>query len=232
MKALLIGNSDGIGLATTKALLENGWSIIGISRSQSAIDSERYRHIAADVLSEDFQTALDSLTSEEDDLDLCIHCVGIGEMITLSDLQDELRTMRVNLDSLVQTAAAIIPKMVARKAGHFIGLSSQADAILSPQAPAYSASKAGYSSYLESLAMAVRKEGVFVTNVRFGFVDTKMAKGDVRPMMMPVQKAVAILLRAIKKRPMRVTAPKALVPLIKLRKWMLRLCLFFSKACK
>ena len=32
-------------------------------------------------------------------------------------------------------------------------------------------------------------KGIKVTNVRFGFVDTKMAKGDVKPFMMTVDRA-------------------------------------------
>ena len=43
-------------------------------------------------------------------------------------------------------------------------------------APSYSASKAGLSSWLGGLALALRPRGVHVTNVRLGFVDTKMAK--------------------------------------------------------
>jgi NAD(P)-dependent dehydrogenase (short-subunit alcohol dehydrogenase family) len=35
--ALLVGNSDGIGLATTRALLAKGWSVAGISRSESPL---------------------------------------------------------------------------------------------------------------------------------------------------------------------------------------------------
>ncbi len=32
LKAIAVGNSDGIGLATTKRLLTAGWDITGISR--------------------------------------------------------------------------------------------------------------------------------------------------------------------------------------------------------
>jgi short-subunit dehydrogenase len=61
----------------------------------------------------------------------------------------------------------VIPWMVKRGKGHFIGLSSVADELLSPEAPSYHASKAGFSNYLEGLALAVRTKGVHITNVRF-----------------------------------------------------------------
>lgn len=65
-----------------------------------------------------------------------------------------------------------------------IGVSSLAVELLSAEAPSYHASKAGFSNYLGGLALALKPKGVYVTNVRLGFVDTKMAKGDFNPFMM------------------------------------------------
>ena len=113
--------------------------------------------------------------------------------------------------------------MVERGEGHFIGLSSLADELLSPEAPSYHASKAGFSNYLGGLALALRPRGVHVTNVRFGFVDTKMAKGDVKPFMMGVERAAAHLLTCIEKRPVRYTAPWIAIPIVKFRRWVMRL---------
>jgi len=39
---MLVGNSDGIGLATTKRLLAAGWDIVGVSRSESPIGDTAY----------------------------------------------------------------------------------------------------------------------------------------------------------------------------------------------
>ena len=41
-KALIIGNSDGIGLTTTKELLKRGWEIVGFSKSQSPVEDPSY----------------------------------------------------------------------------------------------------------------------------------------------------------------------------------------------
>ena len=71
--------------------------------------------------------------------------------------------------------------------------------------------------------MALKSKGVYVTNVRFGFVDTKMAKGDVKPFMMNVEKAVDHLERCIRNKPASYTAPKIMIPLIKFRKVMMKL---------
>ena len=71
--------------------------------------------------------------------------------------------------------------------------------------------------------MALKHKGVYVTNVRFGFVDTKMAKGDVKPFMMNVEKAVDHLETCIHKKPVCYTAPRIAIPLVKFRKLMMRL---------
>lgn len=60
-KALLIGNSDGIGLATTKELLKRGWKITGISRSESPIEDSSYEHIVAEVQDYEYPEKLKSV---------------------------------------------------------------------------------------------------------------------------------------------------------------------------
>jgi short-subunit dehydrogenase len=221
--ALIIGNTDGIGLAVTKKLLSKSWNVVGVSRRHSTINHESYKHYAADVSSLEYTEVLQSVCASVEPFDLCIYCAGIGELLDLSAMSREPEIVNVNLLGMIKTASAVIPDMVKKGQGHFIGLSSVADVLLSAEAPSYHASKAGFSAYLESLALAVRPKGVYVTNVRFGFVDTKMAKGDIKPFMMSVDRAVGHLLRCIAKKPVRYTAPKIVIPLIKFRKVMMRL---------
>lgn len=220
--AMLVGNSDGIGLATTKKLLSAGWDILGVSRSQSPITNTAYHHRVADVSDNTYSDLMDELVMECQ-LDLCIYFVGIGELLDPLDMRGEARIINVNLTGMVRTAAAVIPQMVKRGQGHFIGVSSLADELLSSEAPSYHASKAGFSNYLGGLALALKPKGVHVTNIRFGFVDTKMAKGDVKPFMMSVDKAVHHLEYCIRKKPVIYTAPRIVIPLVKFRKLMMKL---------
>ncbi|MBI5625455.1 MAG: SDR family NAD(P)-dependent oxidoreductase [Elusimicrobia bacterium] len=221
-KAMLVGNSDGIGLATTKRLLAAGWDIIGVSKSESPIANTAYLHRVADVSDAAYPDLMDELV-RQGPLDLCIYCAGIGELLDPLQMGDEARIIDVNLTGMVRTAAAVIPGMVKRGHGHFIGVSSMADELLSAEAPSYSASKAGFSNYLGGLALALKPRGVFVTNVRFGFVDTKMAKSDAKPFMMSVEKAVDHLESCIRTKPACYTAPWIAIPLVKLLKLTLKL---------
>ncbi len=194
----------------------------GISRSKSELTDHRYSHYQSDVQDANFKKILVTAINNLETLDLCVYCVGIGDLFNASDLKNEIPTINVNFIAAVQTISVVLPVMLINKKGHFIGLSSVADEMISAEAPSYHASKAGLSNYLEGLALAMKPKGIFITNVRFGFVDTKMAKGDVKPFMMSVEKATDHLQKCIDKKPGRYTAPKIVIPLGKFRNFMLR----------
>lgn len=221
-RALLVGNSDGMGLATTRKLIDMGWNILGISRSQSSIKDKNYKHLIADVSDEEYPKLLKKFVAETS-LDLCIYFVGVGELLDLLNMENEVKVIDINLTGMVKTAAGVIPRMVERGEGHFMGISSVADELLSAEAPSYHASKAGLSNYLGGLAIALEPRGVKVTNIRFGFVDTKMAKGDVKPFMMSVEKAVECIELCIREKPVLYTAPRIVVPLVRFRRMMMKL---------
>lgn len=214
-KALLVGNSDGIGLAVTRRLLAAGWDVTGISRSVSPILDPAYRHTVADVTSPEFPAVLGVVVAASPP-DLCVYCAGIGDRINPRDLGPDIATFEVNLMGMLKTAAAVIPGMVERHGGHFIGISSLADELNNQNSPAYSGSKAGFSRYLGGLALAVRRRGVRVTNVRFGFVKTKMSGGRHLPMLMSADRAAAHVMKCVARKPFCHTAPLAMIPLVKL----------------
>lgn len=213
-KAILVGNSDGIGLATTRRLLAAGWHVTGISKSESPITCNAYHHRVGDVSDRKYSELIHELALNGP-LDLCIYFAGIGELLDPLNMSNEARIIDVNLTGMVKTAMEVIPRMVQRGQGHFIGLSSLADELLSAEAPSYYASKAGFSNYLGGLALALKSRGVYVTNIRFGFVDTKMAKSSFRPFMMSIEKAVDHVEYCIDNKPARYSAPRIAIPFLK-----------------
>lgn len=219
--AVVIGSTSGIGRALVQKLLAAQWSVVGVSRSAATIVDDRYEHICCDVTSPEYRAILAKLPA----CDLVVYCAGIGDALDLEGLGNgaETRVFAVNLMGLVTTVEALLPGMLGRGHGHFIGISSQADHMINPGAPSYSASKAAVSSYLEGLGLAVRKCGVRVTNVRPGFVDTKMAKGPVRPFMLSAEEAADRILATLKPKPLRVTFPWSMGALIWLVRWPTRI---------
>jgi len=207
--ALLIGNSDGIGLALTRRLLERGFAVTGVSKSPSPVLHEAYRHFVLDVSHADYGAALDAALPSGR-VRLCVYCAGVGDHFAMDGLRQDVATLQVNLVGLARTVERILPRMVTDGPAVLAGLSSLADVAPSRVAPAYAASKAGMSYYLEGLAGAVRTTGVSVVNVRLGFVDTKMAKASWKPWMISPDEAAERILRSLlRDRPaVRVNIPR------------------------
>ena len=207
-KILLIGNSDGIGAAVTRALIARGELVVGLSRSSSPLGQDGPRHIVQDIAAPEYPQALENLLAEEGPFDTCIFCAAIGSELRLPDLSQEARVIEVNFTAMVRTLAALTPDWLQRGNGHFIGLSSLADDFYNPDAPSYTASKAGFSNYLVSMGLKLRSHGVYVTNIRFGFVDTKLPKASWKPLMMTADQAAGHVVRCLKTRPVQLSVPK------------------------
>jgi NAD(P)-dependent dehydrogenase (short-subunit alcohol dehydrogenase family) len=231
--ALVVGNSDGIGLALTRKLLADGWTVTGASRSPSRVEHERYEHAVLDVAAPAYRASLAAALARRSlgggaALDACVYCAGIGEFFDPEHLDADARTFAVNLLGVAATLEVVLPGMLAARRGHVVGLSSIADDAASAEAPSYAASKAGLTSYLVGLAFALRPRGVSVTNVRLGFVDTKMAKARVRPFMVSPDKAADVLIRCLRTRPVQVTYPKRMGVLVRAVRWVQSLRVWFG----
>lgn len=208
-RALVVGNSDGIGLALTRALLQRDYAVVSISRRAAPVEHAHYVHHVQDVAEAAYRDLLADILARHPDLSFCIYCAGIGDRLDLDNLAFETKVFQVNLMAAAVTTELVLGHMIRNDAGHFIGLSSIADVLTSATGPSYSASKAGVSRYWEGLglALAKRRVRVKVTNVRFGFVDTKMAKSGSKPFMMTTEQACAVIFRTIAKPRLRVTRP-------------------------
>jgi NAD(P)-dependent dehydrogenase (short-subunit alcohol dehydrogenase family) len=195
-QAVIIGNSDGIGLALTRALLERSWVVRGLSRSPSPVEHASYHHTIMDVRKPEFPDALGRLL-EVGDTRLVIYCAGIGSPFDTSRMANDVVTFETNLIGLVRTVEHSLPHLLSRKSGTLVGLSSMADVLRWKVSPAYGASKAAMSHYLESIAIALRGTGVKIVNVRLGFVNTKMAKADYKLWLLQPEVVADRILRRV-----------------------------------
>jgi len=225
--ACIVGSSDGIGLATARALLEQGWQVIGVSRSESPVVHQCYNHFQSDVTTLEYRELLSGLSRQR--FDAVIYCVGIGERLSLGNLEHETRVFEVNLLAAVASAAIVLPPMLARRGGHLIVLSSLADVLVSDEFPSYSASKAGLSSYFEGLGTALRESGVVVSHIRFGFVATKMAKSRLKPFMITREAAAAAVVRTLQTGRRRVSVPLSMAWLVTVLRCVQGLKRFFAR---
>jgi NAD(P)-dependent dehydrogenase (short-subunit alcohol dehydrogenase family) len=223
--ALIIGSSTGIGLALARRLTTAGYAVTGLARSAAGFEHAQYRHVIADVRAANYRELL-AATIGEHVPDVCVYSTGIGFEL---DFTKEADVVATNLLGAVITTEVLLPRMIEARRGHFIGISSQADQIVDRFAPSYAASKAGMSSYLEGLALACKSHGVAITNVRFGFVDTAMAKAPgPKPFMVSADRAAQVIERCMRSRPIRKTFPLRMAALLWFFRLPTRLRLLFS----
>lgn len=211
---LLIGNSDGIGLETTKELLNKGHYCIGVSKSETTLVAPNYKHYICDISEEKYKQFLVDLLSKEKKIDVCIYLAGVGGQIDWSDLAFETKVFQVNTYGAVLTTEVLLKHFIGNGHGVFIGISSLADSMTSSDSPSYSASKSAVTKYWEGLALGNLRKEISICNVRFGFVDTKMAKSSFKPFMLSKKQAAGIIINLITEPRIRVTKPKLLVPLV------------------
>jgi NAD(P)-dependent dehydrogenase (short-subunit alcohol dehydrogenase family) len=225
--AVIVGASTGIGLALSRRLVAAGWTVIGLARRDSVFVHERYRHVVADVRAPEYRAALAGAV--EGAPDLVVYAAGIGHEVDLATMADEADVFTTNLTGAAITAEVFVPRMIAARRGHLIGISSLADALIDPHAPSYAASKAGLSRYLEGLALACRPHGVAITNIRFGFVDTAMAKSPRRPFMVTADRAARVIEQCIASRPIRRSFPLRMAALMWLLGWKNRFAVWLPR---
>lgn len=188
-KAILIGASSGIGRALAKVLAREGY-VVGIAARRVPLLLELQQELGnsasvkpMDVA--DVPRAMGDLTDwleELDDVNLVVLNAGIGHVNPELhwDLEDE--TIRVNVYGIAALANVAMRHFIQRGAGHLVGISSVAGVRGNSRAPAYCASKAFLSTYLDSLRYRAWRLGlpIAVTDIRPGFIDTAMGQSPQR----------------------------------------------------
>jgi short-subunit dehydrogenase len=99
-----------------------------------------------------------------------------------------------------------VAHLETRGSGHLVGISSVAALRGNGVAPAYAASKAFVSNYLQGVRYRFNKLKlpIVVTDVQPGFVDTRMAKGDRLFWVASPETAARQIVAAIRRRKQRV----------------------------
>ena len=133
-------------------------------------------------------------------LDLAIICAGIGELNPTLELSTELATISVNVNGWTNTIDSIYQIFENQKSGHLVAITSVGGLQPTPIAPSYSASKAFQINYTKSLQKKSKGTSIIVTEIRPGLVNTRMAKGDGLFWVMPLNKVVKMIVKAIDKK--------------------------------
>jgi short-subunit dehydrogenase len=206
-KVIIIGATSGIGKALATLYAKNGY-MVGITGRRKELLISLQQKFSKNIVIENFDVTgkeniphLQSLIQKLDGLDILIYNSGYGDVSKELDWDIEKRTTDVNVNGFIEIVCYAFNYLVNQGHGQIAGISSIASVRGNSQAPAYSASKAFESIYLEGLYYKSQKlkKDVAVTDIQPGFVDTGMAKGG-KFWIAPVEKAALQIFNAIKKK--------------------------------
>jgi 3-oxoacyl-[acyl-carrier protein] reductase len=182
--ALITGGNTGIGRAVALAFANEGAdvAIAYVERESeaaslvTAIRAEGHEALAvhADVTSEaDVKRLVSTVTGTLGDVDVLVNCAGIQKAQRLAEttVEDWDRMMAVHLRGAFLCCREVAPRMLARRTGRIINVTSQLAYIGRARYAAYSAAKAGVLALTRALARELAPD-VLVNAVAPGLIDT------------------------------------------------------------
>jgi 3-oxoacyl-[acyl-carrier protein] reductase len=181
---LVTGGSRGIGRATVEALVKAGWTVAFTYRSDAeaahAVESAcegRARSFLLDLKDrEGPQRVAAEIEASIGPIDGLVNNAGLRRdaLLAMTPDSDWDEVLDVNLGGAFRCCRAVLPKMMHRRRGAIVNVSSLAAVAGLSGATAYAASKAALLGLTRSLAREVGRRGVRVNAVLPGFVATDM----------------------------------------------------------
>lgn len=185
-RALITGASSGIGKATALAFSQAGIDVALVSRSQerleivvhaateAGVEAKAYVLDLAEV--EGVREKISAIAADFGDIDILVNNAGMGYTGRLREmpLKDWQRVIDLNLTSVFQCIQGILPTMRDRKQGTIINVVSVGGQQTFPGWGAYCASKFGLMALSKVLAAEERSNGIRVTAICPGSVNTAL----------------------------------------------------------
>jgi short-subunit dehydrogenase len=232
-KLLIVGATSGIGKALAKRYIQSGW-IVGITGRRNELlneiqkdYSDQIRTECFDVRANDNIIHIQSLVEKLGGLDLLIYNSGFGDPSLTLEWELDKITYETNVKGFIEIVHYAFNYFVKQGYGHIAATSSLASIRGNSWAPAYSASKAFMSIYMEGLHMKAKKmarknkseQTIFLTDIQPGFVNTKSPKGNGQFWAAPVEKVARQIYYAIEKKKWRVYITRRWWLIAQLMKW-------------
>lgn len=221
------GASSGIGAALAELLLGRGHRVALSARSIEPLQglAERYPQqvlVLAGDLSDPQQVKdiATRISSTWGWLDTAILNAGTCEYLDAAEFDSALieRVIKTNVFATSYCIEAALPLLRKSQSPHLVTVASSVTYLPLPRAEAYGASKAALRYLLESLRLDLAHEGIDVTLVSPGFVDTPLTQNNDFPMPMrvSVETAAQHIAKRLDKRPYEISFPWLFITCLRL----------------
>lgn len=175
--AVVTGASSGIGAATARRLVAEGFDVVAAARRRDRLDAlcaeTGARAVTLDVTSPESVAALADQVDEA-----CVLVNNAGLALGLDPVAEadpeEWRVMyEVNVLGALRVTQALLPALVASGRGHVVMMGSTAGRIVYEGGGGYTAAKHGVAAMTETLRLELLGRPVRVTEIAPGMVATE-----------------------------------------------------------
>ena len=192
---LITGASAGIGLEFARQLASRAHLLVLVARREQKLSELRSElmqqhpalsvHLRKTDLTDRAQLKelVAWLERQKINVDLLINNAGLGDSgpFATSDPKRNEQMMLVNMVALTSLTRHLLPRMIARKRGGILNVSSSAGFLPIPEFAVYAATKAYVTSFSEALRAELRGTGVSVCTLCPGPVHTEFQQVAKRP---------------------------------------------------
>jgi NAD(P)-dependent dehydrogenase (short-subunit alcohol dehydrogenase family) len=185
--AVVTGASKGIGLAISRALVDEGAYVTAGARTSSPeleemSNASKAQGIAVDLSSPTGPDELVAAALGYAPIDILINNVGavtprLGGFLAITDEQ-WTHSLTLNLLAAVRTTRAVLPGMIAAGRGAIVTISSVNASLPDPGVIDYGAAKGALTNFCKALSKEVGPQGIRVNTISPGPVSTALWLGD------------------------------------------------------
>ena len=183
---LVTGANRGIGLNIIQRLNNDGYTVIGTSRTDDGaniisqeINSNGGKGLKMDVTNqESINSAIKNIHDEYGTLYGLVNNAGITNDNLLMRMTEEqwLSVIETNLTSIYRVTKSIVKDMMKAREGRIVNIGSIVGMMGNAGQSNYSASKSGLLGFTKSLARELSSRNINVNAISPGFIDTDMTK--------------------------------------------------------
>ncbi len=200
--AIVTGAASGIGLATAQRLAEAGATVvladISDARGEEAAaelrkQGLRVEYLRCDVTDDDSVNAFrDAVLARHDHVDIVANVAGWGKIQPFLENDNDFmaKVVELNYMGTVRVCKAFLPRMVERKSGKVVNVSSDAGRVGSLGETVYSGAKGAVIAFTKGLAREMARYNITANTVCPGPTDTPLLQAVPEKHREAFQKAI------------------------------------------